>query len=343
MSEDPVARAAADLAERTLERIGMEFARAAASGADDGVMAARGLLVLVAGPDRGGAEHAMQQAELEERGDVAIDGNAIDAHAGAAQFAVQFARTERLSRFLDQLEQRVARARDGASVAPQGRLRSGCEIHGKALAQMQHCCIQLTPANLAVQRRVHFGLLLTAFGLIFVAELPDKTAYTVLLLATRKRPLPVLLGSWLAFLVQNLVAVALGTLLARMSPEVIRWTAALVFLVFGLLLLLREERPESESAQQSPHRAFVQSFLLVFVAEIGDATQLGTAALVARLGDRWSVFAGSTLALWTVAALAVTVGNRIGNRIPKRALRKTAGVVFIAFAIASALLAEYAG
>ncbi|MCA1827478.1 MAG: TMEM165/GDT1 family protein [Myxococcales bacterium] len=187
---------------------------------------------------------------------------------------------------------------------------------------------------------MHFGPLVTAFGLIFIAELPDKTAYTVLLLAARKKPLPVLLGSWLAFLLQNLVAVALGSLLARTSPEIIRWTAALVFLVFGLLLLLRQDRAESAETPQSQQRAFVQSFLLVFAAEIGDATQIGTAALVARLGQRWSVFAGSTLALWAVAGLAVTIGNRVGARIPKRALRKVAGVLFIAFAIASVLLLE---
>jgi putative Ca2+/H+ antiporter (TMEM165/GDT1 family) len=181
---------------------------------------------------------------------------------------------------------------------------------------------------------------LTSFGLIFVAELPDKTAYTVLLLATRKKPLPVLIGSWLAFFAQNLVALALGSLLARMSPRIVRWVAAAVFLVFGLLLLLRKERAESEDAAQSQHRALVQSFLLVFAAEIGDATQIGTAALVARLGERWSVFIGSTLALWAVAALAVTIGNRVGTRLPKRALRKAAGVVFIAFAAGSVLLLE---
>jgi putative Ca2+/H+ antiporter (TMEM165/GDT1 family) len=188
---------------------------------------------------------------------------------------------------------------------------------------------------------VHLAPLLTAFGLIFVAELPDKTAYTVLLLATRKKPLPVLLGSWLAFFLQNLVALALGSLLARLSPEVIRWIAAGVFLAFGLLLLLREDKPESTGPTQSQQRAFVQSFLLVFAAETGDATQIGTAALVARLGERWSVFVGSTLALWLVAALAVTVGNRVGNRIPKRALRKVAGALFVGFAIVSAALAEY--
>ena len=73
----------------------------------------------------------------------------------------------------------------------------------------------------------------------------------------------------------------------------------------------------------------MQSFLLILAAETGDATQFGTAALVARLGERWSVFAGSTLALWAVAALAVTIGNRVGTRLPKRALRKAAGVLFI--------------
>lgn len=188
---------------------------------------------------------------------------------------------------------------------------------------------------------MRLGPLLTSFGLIFVAELPDKTAYTVLLLATRKKPLPVLLGSWLAFVVQNLVALALGSLLARLSPQIVRWIAAAVFLVFGLLLLLREDRPEKDNATQSQHRAFVQSFLLVLAAETGDATQIGTAALVARLGDRWMVFTGSTLALWAVSALAVTIGNRVGNRIPKRTLRKIAGVLFVGFAVVSVVLAEY--
>ena len=339
MAEDAVAGASAHVAERFFQRNGVELAGAAAGGADDGVVAL--LDSLGAGPHRGRTEHAMQQPQLEQGGDVAVDGDAIDADAGAAQLAMQVARPERSGRFLQQLEQRAARAGDGPSIPPQSRFRSRREIHGKRVAQMQHCCIYSLPPVAAVQGRVPFAALLTSFGLIFIAELPDKTAYTVLLLATRKRPLPVLLGSWLAFLAQNLVAVALGTLLARTSPEVIRWTAALVFLVFGLLLLLREERPESPDAPQSQHRAFVQSFLLVFVAEIGDATQIGTAALVARLGQRWAVFIGSTLALWTVAALAVTIGNRVGNRIPKRALRKVAGVIFIVFAIVSVLLAEY--
>lgn len=186
---------------------------------------------------------------------------------------------------------------------------------------------------------MHFGILATAFGLIFLAELPDKTSYTVLLLATRMKPLPVLLGAWAAFVAQELLAMVLGTLLARLPPQAVRWTAAAVFFAFGLVLLLREEGPDEE--KPAKHRAFFEAFGLVFLAEMGDATQIGSAALVARLGHRWWVFTGATLALWSVSALAVTIGSRIGPRVPKRALRKIAGAIFIAFALVSVLLAEH--
>ena len=185
---------------------------------------------------------------------------------------------------------------------------------------------------------MHFAILFTAFGLIFMAELPDKTSYTVLLLASRMRALPVLLGAWAAFLAQGLIAVALGSLLARLPPHAVHWTAAAVFLFFGLLLLLRDEPEEEKAGEQPQHKAFVEAFLLVFLAEMGDATQIGSAALVARLGHRWWVFAGATLALWTVSALAVTLGAKVGSKIPKRVLRKVAGVVFLLVAAASVLL-----
>jgi len=178
---------------------------------------------------------------------------------------------------------------------------------------------------------------LTAFGLIFAAELPDKTAYTVLLLSARGRPVQVLLGAWTAFFLQGLVAVGLGSLFMRLPPQAVRWIAAGTFLFFGLLLLLRkDDAPPPEPAAQ--RRAyFFRALALVFLAEMGDATQLGTAALVARLHARWSVFAGSTLALWAVSALAATLGSKLGSRVPKRILRRAAAALFLIFALASAL------
>src|SRR3954463_13675995 len=130
---------------------------------------------------------------------------------------------------------------------------------------------------------MHWGALATTFGLIFLAELPDKTSFTVLLLATRSRPLPVLLGAWTAFLAQAAVALVLGTLLARLPVQAVRWAAAAVFLGFGLFLLLREEDEEEEALPR--RQAFAAAFLMVFLAEMGDATQIGTVALVARFPD----------------------------------------------------------
>lgn len=187
---------------------------------------------------------------------------------------------------------------------------------------------------------MHFGVFLTSFGLIFLAELPDKTAYTVLLLASRGRPWPVLLGSWAAFLVQGFVAVALGSLIGRLPPEAVRWTAAALFLAFGLFLVLGRDAEEAPPPA-SHGKALLEAFALVFLAELGDATQIGTAALVARLHHHWSVLAGSTLALWAVSGLAVTVGATVGARLPKRALRRVAGVFFLLFALASVLALEH--
>jgi putative Ca2+/H+ antiporter (TMEM165/GDT1 family) len=184
---------------------------------------------------------------------------------------------------------------------------------------------------------VDLRALFTAFGVVFLAELPDKTAYTQVLLASRHRALPVLAGAWLAFLAQGFIALALGSLLARLPPQAVRYGAAAVFLFFGVLLLVKDE-PLEEEQSPSQRKAFFEAFALVFLAEMGDATQIGTAALVARMHAKWSVFAGATLALWTVSALAVTVGRLAGTRLPRKVLRKAAGVVFCLIAVLSAVL-----
>jgi putative Ca2+/H+ antiporter (TMEM165/GDT1 family) len=187
---------------------------------------------------------------------------------------------------------------------------------------------------------VNLTAFLTAFGLIFIAELPDKTAYTMLLLAARGRPLLVFAGSSLALVTQALVAVALGSLFAQLPPEFVRYGSAAVFAGFGIYLLLTQPEKEEEQQQLSSKRAFFSSFGLVFLAELGDATQIGTAALVARLHARWSVYFGSSLALCSVALIMVTVGGTVGSRLPKKLLRKIGGALFVVFAILSLILAR---
>lgn len=185
------------------------------------------------------------------------------------------------------------------------------------------------------------GIAFTVFAVIFLLELPDKTALGALLLATRHRPLPVFLGAAAAFVIQSAVAVVAGSLLSLLPREPIRIGAGLLFLVMAAVLVRRnlrtEEADEKRAIEQEEvkhRRPFVTAFALVFVAEWGDLTQLATAALQARYQQPIVVFAAATLALWAVSAIAVGLGNRLGAWIPERPLQFAAAGVMVLVAIA---------
>jgi putative Ca2+/H+ antiporter (TMEM165/GDT1 family) len=177
----------------------------------------------------------------------------------------------------------------------------------------------------------------TVFGVIFLAELPDKTAVAALVLATRHRPLPVFVGTSLALVVQSLVAVAAGGLLALLPARPVHIGAGLLFLVSAVFMWRREEEDEgpaeSSAESESFERAFLKSFLVVFIAEWGDLTQLGTAALAARYRAPVTVFLAATVALCLVAALAVFLGNRLSTVIHPRHTQRVAAVVFVLLGI----------
>jgi putative Ca2+/H+ antiporter (TMEM165/GDT1 family) len=176
----------------------------------------------------------------------------------------------------------------------------------------------------------------TAFVLIFVAELGDKTLFTILLLATRYPAIPVLIGSCAAFVLQGAIALALGSLLALLPAVWVHWTTAAVFAFFGVRLLMTEEKVESEEPAAPHHRIALVAFGMVTAAEWGDASQIGTAALVARLHHPIQVLLGATLGLWVGTFLAVGVGRVVGPRIPGHWLRRGAGVLFLLFALFAA-------
>jgi Ca2+/H+ antiporter, TMEM165/GDT1 family len=181
-------------------------------------------------------------------------------------------------------------------------------------------------------------IFVTVFGVIFIAELPDKTAVAALVLATRHRALPVFAGTALALIVQSLVAVAAGGLLALLPQRPVHIGAGLIFMVSALFMWRsKDEAPEpalleapaaAAAAPPSFKSAFSKAFAIVFLAELGDLTQLGTAALAARFRSPATVFAASALALCAVAALAVFLGNRLSRLINPRRVQRLAAVVF---------------
>src|SRR4029077_4997356 len=113
------------------------------------------------------------------------------------------------------------------------------------------------------------------FGVIFVAELPDKTALAALVLATRFRPFPVFLGASLALTVQSVVAVAAGSLVSLLPPRPVHVGAGIVFLLSSIFMWVRAEPEPAQGDNPSPGagdstsgcRTFATVFGVVFIAE----------------------------------------------------------------------------
>jgi len=187
----------------------------------------------------------------------------------------------------------------------------------------------------------------TAFALILPIELPDKTFIATLVLATRYRPLMVWLGVSAAFLVQTVIAVTLGGLIAQLPRTPVEVFATVMFLAGGIILIRGAGKAEAEEAaiehefeakaKAGVHgwRAVGASFLVLFVAEWGDLSQLLTAGLVVKYQDPVSVGIGAFLALATVSALAAVLGRTLLKRIRLATIRRIGGGVCLLLALAS--------
>jgi putative Ca2+/H+ antiporter (TMEM165/GDT1 family) len=178
------------------------------------------------------------------------------------------------------------------------------------------------------------NLFASTFLLIFLAELPDKTALATILMATRSNPLAVFLGVAGAFVIQTLVAVLFGSALSLLPPFVIHTLAGLMFLVFAVVSWVQSNQVHPEESQKNPGKkesfwkVVVSAFLVIFIAEWGDLTQLATCALVAKYSRPWTIFFAALLGLWSTTALAVLFGNRAKKFINPRLLQRIASVAF---------------
>src|SRR3954452_24167856 len=162
----------------------------------------------------------------------------------------------------------------------------------------------------------------TAFLVIFLSELPDKSLFASLVLGTRYRPLWVWLGVSAAFIVHVVIACVAGRLLTLAPERFVEIVVAVLF-AFGAYLMLRpepvEDDPEEEIREAPAARfwpVFATSFGVVVIGEWCDITQLATANMVARYDDAWSVGVGAALGLMAAAGLAVSAGARVLRYVP---------------------------
>jgi putative Ca2+/H+ antiporter (TMEM165/GDT1 family) len=180
-----------------------------------------------------------------------------------------------------------------------------------------------------------------AFVLTFLAELPDKSMFASLVLGTRYRPSWVWAGVAAAFAVHMGIAVTAGHFLDLLPHRVLQFVVAALFLAGAAYLsaasLRGTARDGADAARQGGRpasfwRVAGTSFTVVFLAEWGDITQVTAANLAARY-DPLLVFAGATLGLWAVAAVAVTVGAKTLSLIPMAWVQRITATILLAFGI----------
>ncbi len=173
--------------------------------------------------------------------------------------------------------------------------------------------------------------LLSSFVIVALAEMGDKTQLVAFALATRyRRPWTVMLGIVLATTLNHALAATAGVWVATfLAPRALDWILGLSFLGFALWTL-RPDRP-SEPGRPPRWGPLLSTATMFFLAEMGDKTQLATAALGARFGAPVPVTAGTTLGMLAADGLAVLAATRIGHLLPVRHLRSLAAVLLLLF------------
>jgi putative Ca2+/H+ antiporter (TMEM165/GDT1 family) len=180
-----------------------------------------------------------------------------------------------------------------------------------------------------------FAVILSSFTLLFLAEMGDKTQLVAMTLAHRYRLLPVIVGVFGAFAVLNLLAVLVGEALFRYVPQwLVLLAAGGLFLVFAWKSWRDSGEEEDDDAEPvGGHGALVSSFALIFLAELGDKTQIAMVAMVAGTGAPLAVFVGGTLALWAVSLIGILLGSTLLRRVPKAWMHRAAALLFLLFGL----------
>jgi len=176
---------------------------------------------------------------------------------------------------------------------------------------------------------------LISFGIIFVAELGDKSQLMALAFAARFKALPILIGITAATAVVHLFSVGLGAVVGEALPtDAIAVVAGLAFLGFAAWTVRGDELDEDEEARAAvtTRSAVFAAAGAFFLAELGDKTMLATITLATKEG-LFGTWVGSTLGMVAADALAIVVGQQLGTRLPERAIRYGAAAAFLVFGV----------
>jgi putative Ca2+/H+ antiporter (TMEM165/GDT1 family) len=175
---------------------------------------------------------------------------------------------------------------------------------------------------------------LVSFGLVALAELGDKTQFIALMLASRfHRPVPILAGIFIAALVNHLASAALGYFLGtKLEGPWLKWIIAASFFAVAIWAVI-PEKDEKETVHIGRFGVFGATVFAFFVAELGDKTEVATAALAARFAMLTPVVAGTTLAMVAANLPAVLLGRQLARWVSLKTLRWGAVVLSVALGV----------
>ena len=175
---------------------------------------------------------------------------------------------------------------------------------------------------------------LAAFSFIFLAELGDKTQLAVITLCSRHDWKVVLSGAMLSFALIDGLSVLVGRGIAEVVPLFwIRIIGGVMFIAFGLYILLHKERENESFKLTEKSSGFISTLILISLAELGDKTQLAVIALAAEYAEAIMVFLGVISGFLAITIIGVLIGKGLIHLVPQRYLRLISAILFIGFGI----------
>lgn len=185
---------------------------------------------------------------------------------------------------------------------------------------------------------------LLSTAIVALAEMGDKTQLLALLLAARyQKPIPILIAILLATLINHGVSAMLGQWVTTIfSPEILLWIVSLGFIAMAVWMLIPDELGDEEESinKWQKYGVFGATFVLFFLAEIGDKTQIATVALAARFDSIFWVTAGTTLGMMLANAPAVFIGHKLAEKLPILLIHKIGALIFLILGV-GALIQHY--
>ena len=177
--------------------------------------------------------------------------------------------------------------------------------------------------------------LLVSTGVVALAEIGDKTQLLALVLAARyRKPVPIILGIFVATLLNHALAGVVGAwVAATVGPEWMRWILGVSFLAMAAWILVPDKVDDGEAVASPRHGVFLATLVAFFLLEMGDKTQIATVALAAQYANLWAVVAGTTLGMMIANVPTVLLGEVAATKLPMRLVHGIAAVLFLVLGV----------